>query len=65
MTRKNIFESVEALHSAFIKHCNECDCPMGCVYRRETDARILLDANCASILKCFARFVINNRRKRK
>ena len=50
-------EQADALHTAFIEYCNGCDCPMGCDYRK--DPRFLLDANCASILKCFARFALS------
>ena len=59
MPKRNIFESEQALHKAFVEHCNKCDCPLGCIYRR--DARFLLETQCASILKCFARFVIDNK----
>lgn len=45
------------LHAAFAKHCNECDCPMGCIHRR--GALRLLDARCSSIMSCFARFVLS------
>ena len=60
-TDRNIFASVESLHSAFVKHCNECDCPMGCILRKDT--RNLLDTNCASILMCFAQFVVNHKKE--
>lgn len=49
------------LHEAFVKHCNDCDCPMGCVYRMEMKG--LLDVRCASILKCFARFALSEATK--
>lgn len=65
MKRKNIFANEDALHEAFVEHCNECDCPMGCIHRRETDPRLLLDTRCASILDCFARFVVDNLKTRK
>lgn len=47
----------DALHAAFIEYCNGCDCPMGCDHRK--NPRFLLDGNCASILKCFARFALS------
>lgn len=53
------YESVYAsdrLHADFVQYCNDCDCPMGCLHRKDT--RCMLDLNCASILKCFARFVL-------
>ena len=62
MPKKNIFESEYALHSAFVEHCNECDCPMGCIHRKDT--RTMLDPNCASILVCFARFVVQNKKRK-
>lgn len=46
----------DRLHADFVKYCNDCDCPMGCIYRKDT--RNMLDLNCASILKCFARFAL-------
>lgn len=51
------FTKSDALHEAFVRYCNECDCPMGCIHRK--DARFLLDTQCGSILKCFARFVLS------
>ena len=50
-------KQADALHAAFIELCNRCDCPMGCDYRKSP--RFLLDGNCASILKCFARFALS------
>ncbi len=50
-------KQADALHAAFIEHCNRCDCPMGCDHRK--NPRFLLDGNCASILKCFARFALS------
>ena len=47
----------DKLHEAFVKHCNACDCPMGCIHRRDT--RCMLDTRCGSILKCFAEFVLS------
>ena len=47
----------DALHAAFIEYCNGCDCPMGCDHRK--NPRFLLDGNCASIMKCFARFALS------
>jgi hypothetical protein len=46
----------DMLHADFVKYCNDCDCPMGCVHRKDT--RCMLDTRCASILKCFSRFVL-------
>lgn len=55
----------DKLHEAFVKYCNACDCPMGCIHKRDT--RCMLDTRCGSILKCFAKFVLseqqNKRRK--
>ena len=45
------------LHAAFVKYCNDCDCPMGCIHRMEMKG--LLNVQCASILKCFARFALS------
>ena len=56
--RKNIFTSEDALHAAFVEHCNKCDCPMGCIHRNYMLPSAMLDTRCASILKCFARFVV-------
>ncbi len=50
-------KQADALHAAFIEHCNSCDCPMGCDHRK--NPRFLLDGNCASIMKCFARFALS------
>ena len=50
-------KQADALHAAFIEYCNGCDCPMGCIHRK--DPRFLLNANCASIMKCFARFALS------
>lgn len=47
----------DKLHEAFVEHCNACDCPMGCIHRRDT--RCMLDTRCGSILKCFAKFVLS------
>lgn len=50
------------LHLAFKSYCDNCDrgCPMGCIRRKEilhgTD---LLNANVASIMSCFSRFVLS------
>lgn len=52
-------KQADALHAAFIKYCNGCDCPMGCDHRK--NPRFLLDGNCASILKCFARFALSRK----
>ena len=49
-------KQADALHKAFTEYCNRCDCPMGCDYRK--NPRFLLDTNCASIMKCFARFAL-------
>ena len=49
------------LHAAFVKYCNECDCPMGCVHRKGMEG--LLDVRCASILGCFARFALSKASK--
>ena len=46
----------DKLHEAFVKHCDSCNCPMGCIHRRDT--RCMLDTRCGSILKCFAKFVL-------
>lgn len=50
-------KQADALHKAFIKYCDRCDCPMGCDHRK--NPRFLLDTNCASIMKCFARFALS------
>ncbi len=44
------------LHAAFVRHCDACNPPGGCCHRK--DVRGMLSVNCASILKCFARFAI-------
>lgn len=46
----------DKLHEAFVKHCDSCNCPIGCIHRRDT--RCMLDTRCGSILKCFAKFVL-------
>ena len=46
----------DKLHEAFVKHCDSCNCPMGCIHRRDTGC--MLDTRCGSILKCFAKFVL-------
>lgn len=46
----------DGLLAAFKKHCDECDCPMGCIHRRlptRGDSRDL------PILGCFARFALS------
>lgn len=50
-------KQADQLHAAFVEHCNKCDCPMGCDHRR--NPKFLLDTNCASIMKCFAQFVLS------
>lgn len=63
-----------ALHKAFIEHCNRCErgCPMGCDHRRiigmekvgaTTPLELMLNSQCASILECFARFVLSKATK--
>ena len=47
----------DGLHEAFVKYCNDCDCPIGCIHRRKMEG--LLDVRCASILNCFARFALS------
>jgi len=61
--RKKILASEDALHAAFVEHCNKCDCPMGCIHRQYNPPSAMLDTRCASILKCFARFVVNSMKK--
>ena len=46
----------DGLHEAFVKHCNDCDCPI-CIHRMEMKG--LLDVRCASILTCFASFALS------
>jgi len=53
----------DRLHADFVKYCNDCDCPMGCAHRKDT--RCMLDTRCASILKCFSRFVLERAEPRK
>ena len=59
------------LHKAFAEYCNECErnCPMGCEHRKQigmaqigktTPLELMLDYRCASILSCFARFVLSD-----
>lgn len=64
MPRQNIFANENTLHSAFVEHCDRCDCPMGCIHRQFNLPSAMLNTNCASILKCFARFVVNSIKKR-
>lgn len=52
-------KNADDLHEAFVKHCDACNPPGGCCHRKDT--RGMLDTNCASILKCFARFVLANK----
>lgn len=52
--------TADYLHAAFVKHCDACNPPGGCCHRKDT--RGMLDTNCASILKCFARFAIANKK---
>lgn len=44
----------EEQHCRFIEYCNACDCPMGCIHRKEFIG--MLDARCASMLKCYIRW---------
>lgn len=44
----------EEQHRRFIDYCNTCDCPMGCIYRKEFTG--MLDTRCASMLKCYIRW---------
>lgn len=46
--------TVEEQHQRFIDYCNACDCPMGCIYRKEFVG--MLDTRCASMLKCYIRW---------
>ena len=59
------------LLKAFAEHCNRCEagCPMGCEHRKQigmaqigktTPLELMLDYRCASILSCFARFVLSD-----
>lgn len=59
MNRNNVFAGEDSLHAAFVKHCNKCNCPMECIHRQYNLPSAMLDTRCASILKCFARFVVN------
>lgn len=64
--RKSIFaEGEQGLRKAFLKHCDECNsgCPMGCAYRRNFCG--ILDPNCASVMACFARFIVNKIKENK
>ena len=65
MPKNNIFDSDDSLHAAFVEHCNKCDCPMGCIHihRQYNPPSTMLDTRCASILKCFARFVVTEKKK--
>lgn len=56
--KDDIFGGVEALHTAFLAHCDKCGsrlCP------NNKDTRCALDSNFAAIIECFARFVVNNK----
>lgn len=53
---KSVYEA-DKLHEAFVEYCNACDCPMGCIHKKDT--RCMLDTRCGSILKCFAKFVLS------
>ena len=44
----------EEQHRRFIDYCNACDCPMGCIHRKEFIG--MLDTRCASMLKCYIRW---------
>ena len=57
---ENVFFSGN-LHKAFVKYCNDCNdrCPMGCCYRKDWKRMDPLDPSSASILGCFARFVLS------
>ncbi len=57
---ENIFMA-RSLHKAFVDYCNKCDanCPMGCCYRRDWQRLDPLEPSCASMLGCFARFVLS------
>ena len=46
--------TVEEQHQRFIDYCNACNCPMGCIYRKEFVG--MLDTRCASMLKCYIRW---------
>ena len=48
------------LHAAFVKYCDGCDCPMGCIHRRLPAGQ---DAANLPILNCFARFVLSKKSK--
>lgn len=41
-------------HRRFIRYCNACDCPMGCIHRKQFVG--MLDERCASMLKCYIRW---------
>ena len=41
-------------HRRFIGYCNACDCPMGCIHRKQFVG--MLDERCASMLKCYIRW---------
>lgn len=56
-------KQADALHEAFIEYCDGCDCPVGCDHRK--NPRFLLDTNCASIMKCFARFALSRKAGKK
>lgn len=46
--------TAEEQHRRFIDYCNTCDCPMGCIHRKEFIG--MLDTRCASMLKCYIRW---------
>lgn len=46
--------TAEEQHRRFIDYCNTCDCPMGCIHRKEFTG--MLDTRCASMLKCYIRW---------
>ncbi len=46
--------TAEEQHRRFIDYCNACDCPMGCIHRKEFIG--MLDTRCASMLKCYIRW---------
>ena len=67
----DIYDTPSRLHETFAEYCNNCarNCPMGCEHRKQigmakigraTPLELLLDHRCASILSCFARFVLSD-----
>ena len=46
--------TAEEQHQRFIDYCNACNCPMGCIHRKEFIG--MLDTQCASMLKCYIRW---------